>query len=90
VRGRRALSLGDPQSDDVGRAIVTAYPEFTLINCYFPNRGRDHSRVPCKLPICAETVDRWLIPAFLKLRHAILRAVCDTAVQYLSFARLAI
>jgi len=43
------FGLGDPQFDDEGRTIVADYPDFTLINCYFPNGGRDHSRVPFKL-----------------------------------------
>ena len=43
------FGLGDPQFDDEGRTIVADYPDFTLINCYFPNGGRDHSRVPYKL-----------------------------------------
>ena len=43
------FGLGDPQFDDEGRTIVADYRDFTLINCYFPNGSRDHSRVPYKL-----------------------------------------
>lgn len=41
--------LGTPDFDREGRTIVAEYPDFTLINCYFPNGSRDHSRVPYKL-----------------------------------------
>jgi exodeoxyribonuclease-3 len=43
------FGLGDPQFDDEGRTIIADYRNFTLINCYFPNGSRDHSRVPYKL-----------------------------------------
>jgi exodeoxyribonuclease-3 len=41
--------FGVPQFDDEGRTIIAHYGDFTLINCYFPNGSRDHSRVPYKL-----------------------------------------
>lgn len=44
-----AFGLGDPEFDQEGRTIIARYPTFTLINCYFPNGSRDHSRVPFKL-----------------------------------------
>ncbi len=43
------FGLGDPRLDDEGRTIIADYRDFTLINCYFPNGSRDHSRVPFKL-----------------------------------------
>ncbi len=43
------FGLGVPEFDDEGRTIVAHYSDFTLINCYFPNGSRDHSRVPYKL-----------------------------------------
>ncbi len=43
------FGLGIPEFDDEGRTIIADYGSFTLINCYFPNGGRDHSRVPYKL-----------------------------------------
>ncbi len=43
------FGLGVPEFDDEGRTIVADYPDFTLINCYFPNGSRDHSRVPYKM-----------------------------------------
>ena len=41
--------IGSPEFDDEGRTIVADYGRFTLINCYFPNGGRDQERVPYKL-----------------------------------------
>ena len=35
--------------DQEGRTIIAQYPRFTLLNCYFPNGSRDHSRVPFKM-----------------------------------------
>ncbi len=41
--------LGDPQLDAEGRMIVSDHGAFLLYNVYFPNGGRDLSRVPFKL-----------------------------------------
>lgn len=41
--------LGIAEFDAEGRTIIARYPAFTLLVCYFPNGGRDHSRVPFKL-----------------------------------------
>lgn len=41
--------LGIPKFDNEGRVIIAEYHEFILVNCYFPNGGRDHNRVPFKL-----------------------------------------
>lgn len=43
------FGLGREEFDQEGRTIVAEYPTFTLLNCYFPNGSRDHSRVPFKL-----------------------------------------
>lgn len=50
-REPRAVSFGIGRSefDDEGRTVVAEFDEFTLINCYFPNGGRDKERVPYKL-----------------------------------------
>jgi exodeoxyribonuclease-3 len=46
---RVELGLGIPEYDREGRTIVAEYEDFVLINAYFPNGGRDHSRVPFKM-----------------------------------------
>ncbi len=43
------FGLGVDEFDQEGRTIIAGYPTFTLLNCYFPNGSRDHSRVPFKL-----------------------------------------
>lgn len=43
------LGLGVEKFDSEGRTITLHYPEFILINGYFPNGQRDHNRVPFKL-----------------------------------------
>lgn len=45
--------LGYPEFDGEGRTIIAEYDDFVLINCYFPNGARDHSRVPYKLAFYA-------------------------------------
>lgn len=41
--------LGDQRFDPEGRAILLRYPDFTLINAYFPSGQRDYGRVVYKL-----------------------------------------
>lgn len=43
------FGLGIEEFDQEGRTIIAQFDTFTLFNCYFPNGGRDHSRVPFKL-----------------------------------------
>jgi len=43
------FGLGDARFDQEGRTIIAEYPDFTLINCYFPNGSRSHSRLSFKL-----------------------------------------
>ena len=46
--------LGIAEYDIEGRTIIAEYDDFTLIAAYFPNGGRDHSRVPFKMAYCAD------------------------------------
>lgn len=41
--------IGIEKFDSEGRTLILEYPEYVLINCYFPNGQRDHNRVPYKL-----------------------------------------
>ncbi|MDX1616194.1 MAG: exodeoxyribonuclease III [Candidatus Promineifilaceae bacterium] len=43
------IGLGIPRYDREGRTIVAEYDQFVLLAAYFPNGGRDHSRVPYKI-----------------------------------------
>jgi exodeoxyribonuclease-3 len=53
-----AFGLGIEEFDQEGRTIIAQYPTFTLINCYFPNGSRDHSRVPFKLAFYDAFLDK--------------------------------
>lgn len=46
------MGLGDPEIDSEGRVMILTYPKFTLINSYFPNSQREHTRLPYKLTFC--------------------------------------
>jgi exodeoxyribonuclease-3 len=43
------FGLGVPEFDDEGRTIIADFGAFVLLNCYFPNGGRDLARVPYKM-----------------------------------------
>lgn len=44
--------IGLPQFDNEGRVLIAYYSDFVLINAYFPNSQRDHSRLVFKLEFC--------------------------------------
>lgn len=46
--------IGIEEIDNEGRVLVLRFEDFTLLNCYFPNSGRDHLRLPYKLFFCKE------------------------------------
>jgi exodeoxyribonuclease-3 len=51
------LGLGIPKFDLEGRVIQSVYKDFRLFNIYFPNGGRDLSRVPFKLEFYQELLE---------------------------------
>lgn len=58
------IGLGIEEYDCEGRTIIAEYDDFVFITAYFPNGGRDHSRVPFKmaykeafLEFCNQTVE---------------------------------
>jgi exodeoxyribonuclease-3 len=44
--------LDNKTFDSEGRTLIHEFEDFYLMNCYFPNGQRDHSRVPFKLKYC--------------------------------------
>lgn len=48
--------FGIPSFDSEGRLLLTEFPEFTLLNIYFPNGGRGPERVKYKLDFYDETL----------------------------------
>ncbi len=41
--------FGEPRFDSEGRTLVVDYPQFRLINCYFPNGGNGPERLEYKM-----------------------------------------
>ncbi|MBN1259141.1 MAG: exodeoxyribonuclease III [Anaerolineae bacterium] len=52
------FGLGIERFDQEGRTITAHYPDFTLLNCYFPNGRRDHSRVQFKMEFYAAFLEK--------------------------------
>jgi exodeoxyribonuclease-3 len=44
--------------DCEGRVLIHELEDFFLVNCYFPNGSRDHSRVPYKMEFCDDILER--------------------------------
>jgi exodeoxyribonuclease-3 len=61
----KVSTLGRPAFDAEGRALVLEYPDFTLINAYFPNSQEAGARLDYKLAFC---------DAILKLCRKIVKA----------------
>lgn len=57
--------LGVPEIDSEGRVLQLDFGGFTLINAYFPNSQREHTRLPYKLAFC-----RAMLAHTEKLRQA--------------------
>jgi exodeoxyribonuclease-3 len=51
------IGIGDDRFDNEGRVIRFSFPDFELFNIYFPNGGRDNTRVPFKLDFYAYLLD---------------------------------
>jgi exodeoxyribonuclease III len=51
---RTDLKLGNEILDGEGRIILTGYPEFTLLNVYFPNGKKDSTRLKYKMDFYRE------------------------------------
>jgi exodeoxyribonuclease-3 len=47
-----SYGMGRREFDDEGRVLFTEFERFVLVNAYFPNSGRDHSRLEFKLRFC--------------------------------------
>lgn len=50
--------LGPAEFDDEGRTLILYFPEFTLINAYFPNSQPEGARLSYKLEFCAAILER--------------------------------
>ena len=50
--------LGAPEFDGEGRGLIAVYPDFTLVNCYFPNSQPEGARLEYKLAFCDYLFDQ--------------------------------
>ena len=50
--------LGVDEFDVEGRTMIVYFPEFVLINCYFPNSQKEGARLDYKLKFCNTILDR--------------------------------
>lgn len=46
--------IGVPEIDSEGRILITEFKDLVLINSYFPNSQREHTRLDYKLMFCAK------------------------------------
>lgn len=51
---RVQVGMGVPNIDSEGRVLVAEYPGFVLVNSYFPNSQREHTRLDYKLAFCKQ------------------------------------
>ena len=50
------IGIGVPEIDAEGRILSAEYVDFTLVNAYFPNSQREHTRLDYKLRFCDEVL----------------------------------
>lgn len=48
------MGIGIPEIDNEGRVLVADYGDVTVVNTYFPNSQREHTRLDYKLRFCKE------------------------------------
>ncbi|MCF8060803.1 MAG: exodeoxyribonuclease III [Bacteriovoracaceae bacterium] len=80
------IGLGIDEFDSEGRTIITEFNSFILINCYFPNGKRDHSRVPYKLEFSREVASRALAMKKSLKKEVIITGDYNTAHQEIDLA----
>ncbi len=80
------IGLGMDKYDSEGRTIVADYGDFVLITAYFPNGGRDHSRVPYKMDYKADFL-RFCDDLRAKGKGVIFCGDVNTAHQEIDLAR---
>lgn len=50
--------LGIPEFDSEGRTIIAHFPDFILINCYFPNSQHEGKRLEYKIGFCDSILEK--------------------------------
>lgn len=77
---------GHPGFDNEGRVLITEFPEFTLLNIYFPNGGRSPERLQYKLEFYDETL-RFIREMKKKGKPLIISGDYNTAHKPIDLAR---
>lgn len=70
--------------DCEGRVLIHELKNFFLVNCYFPNGSRDHSRVPYKMEFCDDILKR--INKLQKKKPVIITGDFNTAHREIDLA----
>lgn len=73
------IGLGIEEFDCEGRTLISEFSDFILINCYFPNGKRDHTRVPYKLEFCREVARQALALKKKKKKEVVITGDYNTA-----------
>lgn len=83
---RVTTQLGVERFDTEGRTLIAEYPEFTLINCYFPNGKASAERLQYKLNFYEAFLD-YTDGLKAEGRHLVICGDLNTAHQPLDLAR---
>jgi exodeoxyribonuclease-3 len=76
--------LGKKLYDSEGRVLIHELEDFFLVNAYFPNGSRDHSRVPFKMEFCDVILAK--INQLQEIKPVIIMGDFNTAHQEIDLA----
>jgi exodeoxyribonuclease-3 len=86
IEHKHTIGLGKEEFDCEGRSLITEFESFILINCYFPNGKRDHTRVPYKLEFSKEVASLALKLKKKKKKEVIITGDYNTAHHEIDLA----
>lgn len=78
--------LGIAEFDGEGRAVITEYPEFTVMNIYFPNGKKDDTRLKFKMDFY-EAFLRMIAPLVMRGEKIVVCGDFNTAHKEIDLAR---
>jgi exodeoxyribonuclease-3 len=86
IEHKHKVGLGVDKFDCEGRTLISEFDTFFLINCYFPNGKRDHSRVEYKLEFCRKVASVALDLKKKKKKEVIITGDYNTAHHEIDLA----
>lgn len=86
IEFEHTVGLKREEFDCEGRTLITEFQDFILINCYFPNGKRDHSRVPYKLDFSREVAKQALALRKKKKKEVVICGDYNTAHHEIDLA----